>query len=209
MEKQQALDILKEAGALLSGHFLLTSGRHSDHYMQCARVFENPALASELCDELADLFRDDNVQLVAGPALGAITMAYETARALGVRNVFAERENGVMTLRRGFEIKPGERVLLVEDVITTGGSVREVRELIERAGGVVVGVGAIVDRSAGKVDFGVPLRAVLSMAIESYESTDCPLCRQGLPLVKPGSRAIKALRWEGDAYGGKAIVRKA
>ncbi|MEG1849930.1 MAG: orotate phosphoribosyltransferase, partial [Oscillospiraceae bacterium] len=125
-----------------------------------------------------------------GPALGGIIISYEVSRALGVRNLFAERENGVMTLRRGFAIEPGTRVLVVEDTITTGGSVREVIELVTRMGGVVVGVGAVVDRSNGKVDFGVPLCAAVSMEVVSWEEGDCPLCKEGRPIQKPGSRAF-------------------
>jgi orotate phosphoribosyltransferase len=158
--------------------------------MQCARLFEHPAESGELCADLAGLFGGEVVNLVAGPALGGIIMAYETARALGVRNIFAEREGGVMTFRRGFAVAPGTRVLVVEDVVTTGGSVREVIELIRAGGAEVVGVGAIVDRSGGGVEFGVPFRPLLSMSVESWNEADCPLCREGRPIAKPGSRAI-------------------
>ena len=132
------------------------------------------------------------MELVVGPAMGAVQMAYEVSRHLGVENFFTERENGVMTLRRGFAIRPGQRVLIVEDVVTTGGSVREVMDVVQKQGGVVVGVGLIVDRTGGKVDFGVPLKSVISMDITSYEADECPLCREGkIELVKPGSRKVK------------------
>ena len=192
MTQEQILQVFRDTGVMLEGHFLLTSGRHSDRYMQCAHLFEHASHSEALCKMLADAFRDDGVTLVVGPALGGIIMSYEMARQLGCRNIFAERENGAMTFRRGFEIKPGDRVLMVEDTVTTGGSVREVIELLRAQGAELVGVGAIVDRSAGKVDFGVPFRAVLSMDVVSYEAADCPLCREGkLALVKPGSRALK------------------
>ena len=186
---ERVLAIFEEAGVLLQGHFRLTSGRHSARYLQCARLFRNSRYSEEICAALADQFRDDGVELVVGPALGAIQMAYEVGRQLQCENFFAEREEGVMTLRRGFAIQPGQRVLVVEDVITTGGSVREVLDIVRRAGGEVVGVGCVVDRSAGKVDFGVPLRAVISLDVESWEPDDCPLCKEGkLEVVKPGSR---------------------
>lgn len=190
MTQQRNIEILMEAGVLQTGHFRLTSGRHSDKYMQCARVFEQAKTAEAVCADVAERFQGEGIDLVIGPAMGGIIMSYEVSRALGVRNLFAERENGVMTLRRGFFIEPGQRVLVVEDTITTGGSVREVIALVKEMGGVVVGVGAVVDRSGGAVDFGVPLRAAVSMEVVSYEESDCPLCKQGLPLVKPGSRSF-------------------
>lgn len=192
LTKERIIDILKEAGVLQEGHFLLTSGRHSDKYMQCAKLFRNTRYSEELCAFLADQFKEDHVELVVGPAMGAVQMAYEVSRHLGVENFFTERENGVMTLRRGFAIRPGQRVLIVEDVVTTGCSVREVMDVVQKQGGVVVGVGLIVDRTGGKVDFGVPLKSVISMDITSYEADECPLCREGkIELVKPGSRKVK------------------
>ncbi|NLC07920.1 MAG: orotate phosphoribosyltransferase [Syntrophomonadaceae bacterium] len=192
MTEDEALFMFKESQALLEGHFRLTSGRHSNQYMQCARVLQYPAYASRLGAELARRFREAEVQVVIGPAIGGIVLAQEVARALGgqVRSLFAERENGVMSLRRGFSLEPGERVLVVEDVITTGGSVQEVIELVKNLGGEVVGVGVLVDRSGGQVSFAVPKEAVLTMEIVSYPPEACPLCDQGLPVVKPGSRSI-------------------
>jgi len=178
-----------DAGALLEGHFLLTSGRHSNRYMQCAQVLQYPAYTEALSRILADRFRNDGVDVVVGPAMGGIIVAYEVARQLGVRGIFCERENGVMTLRRGFSIQPGERILVVEDVITTGGSVMEVMEVTKARGGEVVGVAVLVDRSGGKVDLGVRTEAALVMEIDSWEADSCPLCREGtLPITKPGSR---------------------
>lgn len=191
MTNQEIIAMMKEAGVLLEGHFLLTSGRHSDKYMQCAKIFQDAKYSVPLCAELVAQYRDENVELVIGPAIGAISMSYEVGKQLGVRNIFAERENGVMTLRRGFTIEKGERVLIVEDVVTTGGSVREVMNLVRACGGEIVGVGSIVDRTGGAIDFGVPYRSAFSMDITSYEPENCPICKTGMPLIKPGSRTVK------------------
>lgn len=190
LDEKQALKIFSDATALLEGHFLLTSGRHSNQYMQCAQVLKYPAYTEQLARHLAQVFRDEKVDLVVGPAMGGIVVAYEVARQLGVLAMFTERQNGTMTLRRGFFIAPGQRVLVVEDVVTTGGSVREVMEVVERYGAKVVGVGVLVDRSNKTVDFGVKQAAVLSLNVASWEPGDCQLCKEGkLALVKPGSRA--------------------
>lgn len=191
LTKEKILEIFAEAGVLLEGHFLLTSGRHSNRYLQCAKLFRNTKYSEKLCACLAEKFAKDNVDVVIGPAMGAVQMAYEVSRALGCENFFAEREEGKMTLRRGFVVTPGMRCLLVEDVVTTGGSVKEVKELVEAAGGIVVGIGSIVDRSAGKADFGVPFKSVIRVDVESWEPDECPLCKEGkLPAIKPGSRKI-------------------
>ncbi|MGN0172306.1 MAG: orotate phosphoribosyltransferase [Acutalibacteraceae bacterium] len=190
--EQRVMDILKEAGVLLEGHFLLTSGRHSDKYLQCAKIFRHTRYSEELCAALAENFAADGVDVVIGPAMGAVQMAYEVSRALGCENFFAEREDGKMALRRGFEVKPGQKVLIVEDVITTGGSVKEVMALVKEAGGELVGIGSIVDRTGGKIDFGVPFRPVISLDVQSWEADDCPLCKAGAPApYKPGSRKLK------------------
>lgn len=183
--------ILKEAGVLLEGHFLLTSGRHSNQYMQCAKIFRHPKYSGELCAALAEQYKDEKIDVVIGPAMGAVQMAYEVSRAIGCENFFTERVDGKMVLRRGFEIFPGMRCLLVEDVVTTGGSVKEVVELVKESGGVVVGIGSIVDRSNGHVDFGVPFRSVYPVEVVSWEPDECPLCKEGkIPPVKPGSRNL-------------------
>lgn len=190
--QERVLEILKEAGVLLEGHFLLTSGKHSNKYLQCAKIFRHTKYSEELCGALAEQFKDDGAEVVIYPAMGAVQMAYEVSRHLGVENFFAERENGKMVLRRGFEIKPGMKCLLVEDVVTTGGSVREVIELVRAAGGEVIGVGSVVDRTGGEIDFGVPYKSVISMKVESWEADDCPICKEGkIQLVKPGSRKLK------------------
>jgi len=186
------LDRFREAGALLEGHFLLSSGRHSPVYLQCALLLQHPDLAGDLCGRLARAFADDRVATVLAPAIGGIVVAHEVARALGVRAVFAEREKGRMTLRRGFALARGERVLLVEDVVTTGGSLREVQQLAEEAGAEVVAVAALVDRTGGTDPGfgGMPLTALVRVEAPTYVPEDCPQCREGLPLVKPGSRNI-------------------
>lgn len=185
---EEIMQIFHQTGALLEGHFLLSSGRHSDRYFQCALVLQHPEQAARLARALAARMELPALQTVVSPALGGVVAGYEVARALGVRSIFAERENGRMTLRRGFSISPGEKVLVVEDVVTTGGSVREVMQVVREAGGVVVGVAALVDRSGGRVDFGVPLWSLVQLEVQSYAPQDCPLCRRELPLVKPGSR---------------------
>lgn len=190
LEKDKAIEIFTQSGALMEGHFRLTSGRHSNQYMQCAQVLQYPQYTEQLCRHLADKFEDEKVEVVIGPAMGGIIVSYEVARQLKVPGIFCERQDGEMTLRRGFEIKPGQRVLVVEDVVTTGGSVDEVIKIVREAGGVVAGVGVLVDRSNGKVDFGVRKEAVLTMDIKSWEAQECPLCAEGkIPVVKPGSRS--------------------
>lgn len=191
IKRERVIEILENTKALKMGHFLLTSGRHSDQYMQCAQVLQYPEYTGEICRGLADEFNDENIDIVVGPATGGIVMAYEIARQLGTPTMFTERENGKMVLRRGFVIPKGARILVAEDVITTGGSVDEVIELVKEAEGVLVGVAVLVDRSNGKIDFGTKLVAALSMEVFSYEQDTCPICEEGkLSLVKPGSRAL-------------------
>jgi len=187
--REAILEVFREAGALLEGHFLLSSGLHSPKYLQCALVLQDPVRAERLCSRLARAFADDRVETVVGPAMGGILVAYELARALGARAIFAEREEGRMRLRRGFRIEPGERVLLAEDVVTTGGSLREVLALVREAGAEVVGVAALVDRTSGRdPGFGMPLTALVQLDVPTHVPEECPLCREGVPVVKPGSR---------------------
>ncbi|HVP57027.1 MAG TPA: orotate phosphoribosyltransferase [bacterium] len=183
--------LMEESGALLAGHFVLSSGLHSARYIQCALLLEVPARAEIIGRKLAGLVEQmlglSVVDVVASPAIGGIVIGHEVARALGARSVFAERTNGVMALRRGFAIARGERVLVVEDVITTGGSTREVMEVVSAEGGKVVGVGAIVNRGGG-VDFKVPLAFLVKAQIDNFNPEVCPMCKAALPFNKPGSR---------------------
>jgi len=191
LKKEEIMQIFSQTGALLEGHFILTSGRHSNRYMQCARVLQYPDHTETLARIIAGHYRDEQVDVVIAPAVGAILVAYEVARQLGVKAIFCERQEGRMMLRRGFTIEPGQRVLVVEDVITTGGSVQEVIDVVREWQGDVIGVGVLVDRSGGKVDFGIRTEAVLTLDIESFPAEECPLCREGkLPAVKPGSRSL-------------------
>lgn len=189
MDQQSVIDLFLKRGALLEGHFLLSSGLHSPRYLQCALVLELPADAEWLGTALAEEFRSDNVDFVVAPALGGVIIGYETARALGVRSIFTERESGQMRLRRGFRIEPGQRAVVVEDVVTTGGSTREVIEVVEGYGAEVVGVGSIIDRSGGRVDLGRKRVALAVLEVPTYEPANCPLCAAGTVAVKPGSRS--------------------
>ncbi|MDR7537885.1 MAG: orotate phosphoribosyltransferase [Armatimonadota bacterium] len=175
-------------GAVQHGHFLLTSGLHSPLYVQCALILQYPREAAALGEALAARVRDARPGVVVGPALGAVLVAHEVARALGVRALFAERAAGTLALRRGFVIAPGERVLVVEDVVTTGTTTLEVVELVRQAGGVVAGAAALIDRTAGRWPLDVPLQALARLDAPTYGPDRCPQCRSGIPLVKPGSR---------------------
>ena len=181
-------NILKETGALLEGHFLLSSGRHSDRYAQMARLLQYPDKAQEVLGAVIPKIKDLGVDVVVGPAMGGIVVAYEIGRQLGIRAIFTERENNEMTLRRGFEIQKGERVLIAEDVVTTGKSSKETAAVIESFGGIVLGIGCIVDRSREKIF--CPVYPAVRLEIENYEKEECPICKTSVPLVKPGSRKM-------------------
>jgi len=181
--------LFETTGAVLKGHFLLSSGLHSPVYIQCAKLLQHPDLAERVCRTLAEKVRGlGPVQAVVGPALGGIVVAYELARALGVRGMFAERDNGRMCLRRGFEVSPGERVLIAEDVVTTGRSSLEVAEVVRAAGGNPVGIACLVDRRPDATEPKLPVISLLRIELETFSPEECPLCREGIPLVKPGSR---------------------
>ena len=181
--------VLREVGALQEGHFLLSSGRHSDRYIEKFALLMRPRETEQVCRGFVERFADAGIETVAGPTTGGILLAFEVARQFGVRAVYAERAEGGpgREFRRGATFRPGERVLVVDDILTTGGSVRDTLAALERHGVEVVGVGVLVDRSGGKVDFGVPLVPLLALDIATYDPADCPLCRDGLPLVKPGT----------------------
>lgn len=191
----EVLRQLEEVGALKTGHFLLSSGLHSERYCQCATLFEHPAVGERVARWMAAKLGSLQVDTVLAPALGGVLWGYDLARVLGVRSLFAERESGQpFTLRRGFALQPGERVLLAEDVVTTGKSVMELMPLVDAAGAKAVGFAAVVDRSGGKFlpPGSIPLFALAKLNFETYDPANCPLCRQGIPAVKPGSRAMKS-----------------
>ncbi len=191
MNQDEVLSVFRNAGALLEGHFKLTSGLHSARYLQCALVLQDPELARRLGAALADRMAGlagERPDLVLAPALGGILVAHEVARALGVHGLFAERVEGALTLRRGFKVSPGQRCFVVEDVVTTGGSTRETMEVARRNGGDVTAAGSLIDRTGGRADLGVPRVALAVLDVPSYSPDDCPLCRAGSTAVKPGSR---------------------
>ena len=191
MTQDEVKELFIKTGAIMEGHFLLTSGLHSPLYVEKFQVLQHPKYTEQLCIALAEMFIEDNVEVVVGPITGGILLAHEVGKRLDTRAIFTERENGKMTLRRGFVIKPGERVLIVEDIVTTGGSIKEVLDVVIEQGGIPVGIGMLVDRSGGKASFGeVPYKALLNLDVTTYDSSDCPLCKQNIPMTKRGSRKL-------------------
>ena len=189
LTQEQLISLLEETDALKRGHFRLTSGMHSEQYVQCALLLRFPDKAEIVARDLASRYAEEKIDLVVGPAIGGIVIAHEVARALGVPAIFAERENGAMSLRRGFTVAPGQRVLVVEDVITTGGSTQEVADLIASLGGNVVGAASIIDRSSPEtLKIQVPFKSLLKLSIPTYQEADCPMCKTGSVAYKPGSR---------------------
>jgi len=185
------LDIFYKTGALLNGHFLLTSGRHSNIYFQCAKVLQFPEYTELICSRIADHFSNFNFDTVISPAIGGILVGQEVARLLKKRSIFAEREDKLLALRRGFNLEEGEKVLVCEDVVTTGGSVFEVIKIVKDFNAIPVGAGFIVDRSNGLVDFKIPQFSTIKLDAVSFTPDECPLCKDNKPLTKPGSRKIK------------------
>jgi orotate phosphoribosyltransferase len=190
MTQDEVIQLFKNSGALLQGHFRLTSGLHSGRYLQCALVLQDPRRAAALGSALAARLQElaGPADFVIAPALGGILVSHEVAREAGVRGLFAERQDGVLRLRRGFEIKPGERGYVVEDVVTTGGSTKETMDVVTQAGGIVIAAGSLIDRTGGRVDLGVPRVALAVLDIPAYPPDDCPLCKAGSQAIKPGSR---------------------
>lgn len=189
MTEPEVLSALQDAHAIMTGHFRLTSGRHSDRYVQCARVLEDPALVTRLANAIVERLGERRVDLVASPAVGGIVIGFAVAQALGVKFIFSERQDGKMTFRRGFEVPEGARVLVVEDVVTTGGSVAEVIELVRGAGGSPVAVASLIDRGGPKA-FDIELLPLLQLQVESWEAESCGLCAAEVPIYAPGSRAL-------------------
>ena len=190
LSENEILSVFKSTNALLNGHFLLTSGRHSDVYFQCAKVLQYPEYTEQLCNIIAGEFCDREIDTVISPAIGGLVVGQEVARQLNKKFIFAERENKKLTLRRGFELNIGERVLICEDVVTTGGSVFEVIDIVKSNNAKVTGIGVIVDRSNGKVNFGYSQMSTIKLDVKSYLPNECPLCKEGLEIVKPGSRKV-------------------
>ncbi|HEV7843607.1 MAG TPA: orotate phosphoribosyltransferase [Pyrinomonadaceae bacterium] len=188
MQAEEVIERFKRTGALLEGHFILTSGLHSTNYLQCALLLQHTAEAIAFGQALADHYRDQSIETVVAPAIGGIVIGYEVARSLGARFIWTEREDGRMTLRRGFTVRPGESVLVIEDVITTGGSTRETVETLRTAGARVIGAASIIDRSSGRADVGVPRFALATLDVPSVAPSACDLCAQGIQAIKPGSR---------------------
>lgn len=188
MTADQVIKKFKDTGALLEGHFVLSSGLHSGVYLQCALVLQHPREAEALGEAIADQFRSQGIQVVAAPAIGGLVIGHEVARALDARFIWTERENGKMTLRRGFSVSPGEKILVVEDVVTTGGSTRETIDALRSNGGNVVAAASIIDRSSGVADVGVPRIALATLDVSSVESSVCVACKRGELAIKPGSR---------------------
>jgi orotate phosphoribosyltransferase len=193
MTDEKIIEIFKESGALLTGHFLLTSGKHSDKYLEKFTVLQNPKYTEKLCREIASHFKGKKIDVVVGAAIGGIILAYETAKQLGTRGIFMEREEGKLKFRRGFTVSEGERVLIVEDIVTTGGSVQEIiDELRANYKCEIVGVGLLIDRSGKNVDFGAgETFALARMDVKAYEAADCPQCKAGVEITKRGSKNIK------------------
>ena len=187
MSEKEVEDLLIETSAIMEGHFLLTSGLHSPRYVEKFNVLQKPVYTEKLCRAMAEKFKDANIETVVGPVTGGILLAHETGKALGTRAIFTERENGKMTFRRGFTLHEGERVLIVEDIVTTAGSIREVIDVVKEHGGIPVAVSMLVDRSGGKATFGdVPSTALLHMDVQTYKPEECPLCKAGIPMTKRG-----------------------
>ncbi len=188
LERKEIMEILRETKVLREGHFRLTNGKHSRQSMQISQVIQYPKFLEVLCEELARRFKGEEIDVVVAPAIGGILVAYEVAKTLGTRCLFAEREEGKMVFRRGFTLEEDENVLVVEDAVTTGDSVQEVLEAVKERGGSVRGVGIVLDRSGGKIHFGVRTEVLLSLECQTWEPEACPLCKEGVPLSKPGAK---------------------
>ena len=192
MSKVDVVEILKKSEALLEGHFLLSSGKHSNRYVQCAKVLRFPEYAEQVLSTVVDQIKDLDIDLVVGPAMGGVIVSYELGRQLKKESVFTERKDGVVQLRRGFEVKPGAKIIIAEDVVTTGKSTIEAKKCLEALGGEVIGVACIANRT--REDIGRPIYSDIKLDIQDHEADECPLCKEGKEeLVKPGSREFKEL----------------
>jgi len=190
MKQERVIEIFKTTGVLQEGHFKLSSGLHSNQYLQCAQVLQYPVYAQELAEGLADKFKDVEIDVVVGPAMGGVTLAYAVGLALEKKTIFTERENGKMTLRRGFRLNEGDKVLVVDDVLTTGKSINEVIEVLNETGAELVAVGTLVDRRSKEINFEVPTESMLAVDVKAYDPKECPMCQEELEITKPGSRFL-------------------
>lgn len=189
MTDQEIIKTFQDVGALLNGHFVLRSKLHSNKFFQAALLFKYPDIAEKLCRTLAERMKDLGAETVISPAVGGILVGQELARALGIQAIFADKENDELVLKRGFTIRKGERIIVAEDVVTKGGRVQQTIDLVKSLGGIPVAVGIITDRSGGTVDFGIPLFSLIKLNLPTYQPEECPLCKQGVPLVRPGSKS--------------------
>lgn len=192
MNKNEIIDLFKETNVIQTGHFELSSGKHTDTYLQCAQILQYPEYTNKLAVEIANLWENEDIDLVVGPAIGGIVISYAVASKTGSRNIFSERKNGKMEFRRNLEVKKNEKVLIVEDVVTTGGSVREVINLLEDSMADIVGISSLVDRSNGQVGFGYTFKPLVQLKVDSYKEDKCKLCKKGIPINKPGSKKVKS-----------------
>ncbi|AGB40881.1 orotate phosphoribosyltransferase [Halobacteroides halobius DSM 5150] len=190
MNKERVIEIFKQTGVLQEGHFKLSSGLHSNQYLQCAQVLQYPVYAQELAKGLAKKFSEVDIDVVVGPAMGGVTLSYAVGLALEKKTIFTEREAGKMVLRRGFRLNPGDKVLVIDDVLTTGKSVNEVIEVLDRTEANLAGVGVLVDRSAGQVDFKAPIESMLQIDVKAYQPQECPMCKEEIEFNQPGSRHL-------------------
>ena len=187
LEENQILQILKDSNALLEGHFLLTSGLHSPQYVEKFRILEQPVYTEMLCTQIAEIYKNHYISVVVGPMTGGIIIAYEVAKHLGAKSIFTERVDGKMKFKRGFTLSDTDNVLIVEDIITTGGSIKEVIEEVKINNSKIIGLGYLVDRSNGKANFEIPSKSLVTLNVVTYTADECPLCKKGIKLVKPGS----------------------
>ena len=192
MDKKEIISLFKKTGVIEKGHFELSSGKHADTYLQCAKILQYPQYTKKLAKEIAKLWIDADIDLIVGPAIGGIVIAYAVGDIMNVRNIFSERKEGKMKFRRSLEVKEDEKVLIVEDVVTTGGSVKEVIELVEKSGAEIVGISALVDRSSGEAELNYPFKPLVKLNVEAFEVENCELCQKNVPINKPGSKNIKS-----------------
>ena len=192
MEKKEIINLLKKTGVIEKGHFELSSGKHADTYLQCAKILQYPQHTKKLAEEIAALWTDEDIDSIVGPAIGGIVIAYAVGDVMNVRNIFSERKEGKMQFRRSLEVKENNKVLIVEDVVTTGGSVKEVIEIVEKTGAEIIGISSLVDRSGGKAKFKYPFKPLVQLDVEAFAEDNCELCKNNIPINKPGSKNIKS-----------------